>query len=83
MEQIVRTPEQLGSFVQSRRRKLGLSQKALAENVGLRQATVSDLELSTRDTRTGTLLSLLAALGLELVVRKRTKSSARDIEAMF
>jgi HTH-type transcriptional regulator/antitoxin HipB len=83
MEQIVRTSEQLGSFIQRRRRQLAMSQQQLADKIGMRQPTISELETSARQTRTGTLLSTLAALDLELVIRPRTKSSAKDIEAIF
>lgn len=83
MEQVVRTSEQLGNFLQRRRRQLALTQQQLAAKTGVRQPTISDLETSARETRTGTLLSTLAALDLELVVRTRTKSSAKDIEAIF
>jgi HTH-type transcriptional regulator/antitoxin HipB len=60
-----------------------LSQEALASKIGLRQSTVSALETSAMDTRTGTLMSVLAALDLELVIRFRTKSSEKEIEALF
>jgi HTH-type transcriptional regulator/antitoxin HipB len=83
MEQVVRTPEQLGNFIQRRRRQLAVTQKQVAAKIGVRQPTISDLETSARETRTGTLLSILGALDLELVVRTRTKGSAKDIEAIF
>lgn len=82
METIARTPLQLGNSIRERRRKLGLSQEQLAEKVGLRQRTISDIE-SAGTARTDTLLRTLSALDLELVIRPRTKSSASDIEAIF
>jgi HTH-type transcriptional regulator/antitoxin HipB len=82
METIARTPLQLGSLIRGRRRKLGLSQEQLAAKVGIRQRTVSDIETSAA-VRLETMLRVLAALDLELVVRGRTKGSAKDIEAIF
>jgi HTH-type transcriptional regulator/antitoxin HipB len=49
----------------------------------LRQATISALENSATDTKLGTLYDALAALELELVVRPRSKGSAREIEDLF
>lgn len=82
METIARTPLQLGNSIRERRRKLGLTQERLAERVGVRQRTISDIE-SAGTARVDTLLRTLGALDLELIVRPRTKSSASDIEAAF
>jgi HTH-type transcriptional regulator/antitoxin HipB len=83
MDQITRTPKQLGTILRRRRKEAGLSQEALASRIHLRQATISALENSATDTRLGTLFDALAALDLELVVRPRTKGSAKEIEALF
>jgi HTH-type transcriptional regulator/antitoxin HipB len=82
METIARTPLQLGNSIRERRRKLGLTQEQLAEKVGVRQRTISDVE-SAGAARIDTLLRMLVALDLELLVRPRTKGSASDIEAIF
>jgi len=82
METIARTPLQLGNSIRERRRKLGLTQEQLAEKVGVRQRTISDVE-SVGAARIDTLLRMLVALDLELLVRPRTKGSAGDIEAIF
>ena len=82
MEIIARTPLQLANSIRVRRRKLGLSQEELAQKIGVRQRTLSDIE-NARSARLDTLLRILAVLDLELVVRERTKSSANDIEAIF
>lgn len=83
METVTRTPRQLGNALRQRRRQLHLTQETLAAQIKLRQSTISDLENSATQTKTGTLLSVLAALDLELVVRPRTKSSPHEIEANF
>ena len=82
METIARTPLQLGNYIRQRRRELGLTQEKLAAKVGVRQRTVSDIETSAA-VRFDTVLRTLAALDLELVIRPRTKGSARDIERLF
>jgi HTH-type transcriptional regulator / antitoxin HipB len=82
MEQIARTAKQLANILRQRRTELGLTQVELASRIALRQSTVSALETSA-NVRTATLLSGLAALDLEMIVRPRTKTSAKDIEAIF
>ena len=83
MEQITRTPKQLGTLLRRRRRQLGLTQEALASRIHLRQATVSALENSAADSRLATLFDTLSALDLELLVRRRSKGSAREVEELF
>jgi HTH-type transcriptional regulator/antitoxin HipB len=82
MDTIARTPLQLGNSIRERRRELGLTQEQLAEKVGVRQRTISDVE-SAGAARVDTLLRMLVALDLELLVRPRTRGSASDIEAIF
>lgn len=81
MEQIARTPKQLGAAIRRHRRRTGLTQTRLGEQTQLRQATISALENGEAGTQLRTLLDVLAALGLEIVVRER--SSGRDIEDVF
>lgn len=82
METIARIPVQLGNSLRQRRRELKFTQEELADKVGVRQRTISDLETSAA-TRVDTLLRTLAVLELELVIRPRTKGSHRDIERLF
>ena len=49
----------------------------------VRQATVSKLESGETGTQMGVLIDALSALGLELVVRPRTKTSTEQIEDLF
>jgi HTH-type transcriptional regulator / antitoxin HipB len=83
MDPITRTPRQLGALLRRRRRELGLTQQALASRIHLRQATVSALENSAADSRLATLFDTLSALGLELLVRPRSRGSAREVEELF
>lgn len=83
MDQIARTPQQMGAIIQRQRRKLRHTQRSLGSRIRHRQATISKLEAGGPGTSLNTLLNVLAALNLELVVRPRTKGSAKDIEALF
>jgi HTH-type transcriptional regulator/antitoxin HipB len=81
--QIARTPAQLGAALRRHRKALGLSQGQLAEQVSLRQGTISALEAGAPGTKLQTVLDALSALGLELVVRPRTTASMPDVEDLY
>ena len=78
METITRTPQQLGQALRGRRAKLRLSQTDVGRKVGIKQDTVSVLEIHTPSSTIETLFKALSALGLELVVREKTAASAQD-----
>lgn len=80
MSQMARTPKQLGAAIRRRRRHLKLSQAALGSRTNLRQATISALENGEAGTQLGTLVDVLAALGLELVVQERSKAGASIVD---
>jgi HTH-type transcriptional regulator / antitoxin HipB len=83
MDQIARTPKQIGDAIRRQRRKLGLNQTALGERTRLRQATISAVESGEPGTQIRTLCDVLAALDLEFVVRPRSKATPADIEDIF
>jgi HTH-type transcriptional regulator / antitoxin HipB len=78
-----RTPLQLGQLIRRERKSRGLSQAALAELVGLRQATISSLEAGEPGTRIGTLLDVIGALGWHLTVAPRVDPAAPDLDEIF
>jgi HTH-type transcriptional regulator / antitoxin HipB len=82
MDQIARTPKQIGAALQRRRKTLGLSQQELGDRAALRQSTVSFVENGDADAKLSTLLDIMASLGLEFVIRERTRSST-EIEDIF
>ena len=82
MEQIVRTSNQLGAALRRYRRNSRLSQTKLGSKTNLRQATISALENGEPGTQLRTLIDVLAALGLELVIRERSRAK-EDIEDLF
>ncbi len=78
-----RTPRQLGALIRRERKSRGLSQVALAELVGLRQATISALEAGEPGTRIGTLLDVIGALGWQLAVEPRVDAAAPGLDEIF
>ncbi|WP_135211260.1 helix-turn-helix domain-containing protein [Vitreimonas flagellata] len=80
MDQLARSPKQIGAALRRRRRALKLTQAALATQASLRQATVSSAEAG-EPMQLETLFSLLTALDLELVLRTRTKGVLRGGDA--
>jgi HTH-type transcriptional regulator/antitoxin HipB len=60
-----------------------MTQAALGAKIGMRQATVSKLESGEPATQLVTLLDVLSALGMEIVIDKRGRFAAKDIEDLF
>ncbi len=83
MNQIARTPKQLGAFMQRRRRSLGMNQSEAADRAGLRQEMVSKIETGRPGTAIRSICDLLGALELELEMAPRSKGSSKDIEDVF
>ena len=83
VDQIARTPKQVGEALRRRRRSQGLKQKDLGDRTKLRQATISGLEAGEPGTQLRTLFDVLTALNMELVIRPRTKASNDKIEDLF
>ena len=83
MQQTARTTKQLGAIIRRERRKRDLTQAQLGEKIGLRQATISKLEAGEPATQLRTLFDALTALGQEIIIDKRGKTRAQDIENVF
>jgi HTH-type transcriptional regulator/antitoxin HipB len=83
MNTLARSTTQLGTIIRNARKSIGLSQTQLGELAGLRQASISAIESGKPSTRLDTLMSVLAALDLELSVTQRSKSSTEDLESIF
>jgi HTH-type transcriptional regulator/antitoxin HipB len=82
-EQIARTEKQLGAIMRRARKQAGLTQGSLGERIHLRQGTISRVEAGEPAVQLHTVMEALAALGLELVVRPRSRGSTADIEDLF
>lgn len=83
MDQLARSPKQMGHIIRSHRKALHLSQSELAARTGVRQELISRIEGGHDGAKLATICELLAALGLEISVGPRTKSSSADIRAII
>jgi HTH-type transcriptional regulator / antitoxin HipB len=83
MSTIIRSPETLGNAIRNARKQRGLSQARLAELVGLRQAAISLIEKGHAPLKLDTLLTILAALDLDLNIGPRTMVSVQDIVDLY
>lgn len=55
----------------------------LAEQAGLRQATISMIESGEKPAKLESILAVLSALDLEFRIGQRSKGDGSDIEALF
>jgi HTH-type transcriptional regulator / antitoxin HipB len=78
METTTRTPQQLGQALKARRTSMKLSQTTVGNKVGIKQDTVSVLEIHTPSSTIETLFKALSALDLELVIREKGRTSAQE-----
>ncbi len=74
LDLVARDSLQLGNAIHRFRKQTALTQSGLGEKSGVKQPIVSQVEQGAKGTRLGTLLKLLAALDLELVIRRRRKT---------
>lgn len=80
---IARSPQQLGRLIQRARQRKGINQTQLANLAGLRQEMISKVETGHGGVRLSTVCAILAALGLEMTIAERSRSSSADIEDIF
>jgi HTH-type transcriptional regulator/antitoxin HipB len=80
-----RASDQLGLAIARYRAKANLSQVELAQEAGLRQATISKVEKGVGTTEVQTIYAICAALGLEIVLQPRLKNETDEfrIEDFF
>ncbi|MBB3988146.1 HTH-type transcriptional regulator/antitoxin HipB [Sagittula marina] len=83
MNHLARTPRQIGTIIQRTRKKRDWTQMKLAEQAGLRQATISMIESGERPAKLESILAVLAALDLEFRIGERSKGHESDIEDLF
>lgn len=68
----IRTTQQLGPILQGFRREKKLTQQAVGTLAGLAQNAISQIEAKPGPASLDRIAKVLAALDLELVVRRRT-----------
>jgi HTH-type transcriptional regulator / antitoxin HipB len=73
--------ETLGKVLRRYRKDLGLTQTEVGRKFNLSQKTVSQVESGLPGVQLGTLFKLMSALGLEMSLEPRGKSS--DDEALW
>jgi HTH-type transcriptional regulator/antitoxin HipB len=76
----IRTEDQISMMLQSFRKARGLSQKELADRLGISQQNLSDLERNVAKASAGRLFRLLAALEIELVFRDALAADTTSID---
>ena len=72
MHQRLTTRMQVLQTISARRRALKLSQKSLANKLGIHQSHLSDIETGRSTLNVDRLLELFNLLGLDLIVQNRT-----------
>ena len=71
---IVRTPQDIGTLIRSRRRSLGMSQAELASKLGTSRLWITEIERGKPRASLVLILQALSALGLELITDDEGKS---------
>lgn len=83
MHELARSPQQIGAIIRRVREARKMTQTEMAAHLGVRQATLSNIETGSTDLKISTLLKILAMLDLELSIASRSKATSRDIEDIF
>lgn len=83
MNDLARTPKQIGNLIRRARKKRGWTQSMLGAKSGFRQETISLIETGNPAAKLETILTILAALDLELRVMARSKGDHLEIEDLF
>jgi HTH-type transcriptional regulator/antitoxin HipB len=71
MDYHVKTPEQLRVALRQLRQAQGLNQSEFGRRIGLSQERISAIESHPEKITTDQLLTILMALGMELVIKPR------------
>ena len=77
IEYPVRTPEQVGPLLAGFRNRNNLSQAELAQQLGVGQQTISQLERNADRATLGRLMRVLALMNVEIVLRVRPPQNAK------
>jgi HTH-type transcriptional regulator/antitoxin HipB len=71
------SPAQLSAHLKSVRKLRGLTQVQLAKRLGIRQSRLADIENHPETVSSAQLLDLLAALGVEVLLRMKPADKGR------
>jgi HTH-type transcriptional regulator / antitoxin HipB len=72
---LIHAPKDLALIVISQRKKLKMSQAAVANLVGLKQKTISAFENKPERTKLDTLFRILSIVNLDLITQEKNKMS--------
>jgi len=75
---LIHSPKDLAQYCRDQRKQQGLSQVSIAEEIALRQDTVSKFEIKPDNVRLDTLFRLLAGLDMELHIVPKGQSTSVD-----
>jgi len=75
---LIHSPKDLAQYYRDQRKQQGLSQVSIAEEIAIRQDTISKFELKPDNVRLDTLFRLLAGLDMELHIVQKGQSVAVD-----
>lgn len=73
----LQSPAQLSAHLKALRKTRGLTQAQLAKRLGIRQSRLADIENHPETVSSAQLLDLLAALGVEVLLRLKTVKDSR------
>jgi len=79
----IRSSDQLGHAMSQWRLRASKTQSYVAGRSGTKQNSISRIEGGNMGRTVALLFRVLALLDLEIVIRPRRKSSAKDIENLF
>ena len=83
MDQIARTPKDIGNALRRARKAKNLTQAELSSRSGIWQRTISTIETSASGAKLDTIFDLLAALDLEIHIVPRSKMKPGELEDIF
>lgn len=72
------SPAQLSAHLKSLRKTRGLTQAQLARRLGIRQSRLADIENHPEAVSSAQLLDLLAALGVEVLLRLKPAATRSE-----
>jgi HTH-type transcriptional regulator/antitoxin HipB len=78
-----RNAKQLGHALRELRVQKGVTQKQLADLVGVWQETISNVERGSDGTKLETVFALLGGLNYEMEIIQRRKGSIDELDGVF
>lgn len=83
MNQMARSPNQLGVAIQQQRLVHNMSQSELARLAGTSQKTISKIENGNPATKVETIFAVMAALDMQMTLAPRSKNTSKNIGDIF